>query len=162
MSVHAAALPPFQHFLDDHRDAVWGFLAASVGPVEADDCFQETFMSALKAYPRLKPGSNLRAWVLTIAHRKAIDAHRRRARGAVPTEDVEVLAGPAPPANDGRDEALWSAVHALPARQRAVILLRYVADLSHAEIAQVVGSSEEATRSALHSALDNLRKGAQP
>ena len=160
--MRVAALPPFQRFLDEHRDAVWGFLAASVGPVEADDCFQETFMSALKAYPRLGADSNLRAWVLTIAHRKAIDAHRRRARRAVPTENVEELAGAAPPPRDGRDPELWSAVEALPERQRTVVLLRYVADLSHAEIAQVVGSSEEAARSALHSALSKLRKGVEP
>ncbi len=56
------------------------FSSASVGPPDADDAFQETFLSALRAYPRLRPDSNLRAWVLTIAHRKALDIHRARAR----------------------------------------------------------------------------------
>src|SRR5262249_58954500 len=79
--------PPFQRFLDSHRDAVWRFLVASVGPAEAEDCFQETFIAALRAYPRLRPDSNLRAWVLTIAHRKALDAHRARARRALPIAD---------------------------------------------------------------------------
>src|SRR6478609_7708042 len=77
-------LPPFQRFLEEHRDAVWRFLVASVGAHDADDCFQETFVSALRAYPRLRPDSNLRGWVLTIAHRKALDVHRARGRRAVP------------------------------------------------------------------------------
>ena len=81
-------IPPFQTLLDEHRDDVYRFLVASVGPTEADDCFQETFIAALRAYPRLRDASNLRSWVLTIAHRKAIDAHRGRKRRAVPVEDV--------------------------------------------------------------------------
>ena len=78
------ALPPFQSFLDAHRDAVWRFLVRSVGRAEAEDCFQETFIAALRAYPRLRPDSNLSAWVLTIAHRKALDSHHARSRRAVP------------------------------------------------------------------------------
>src|SRR2546426_7053879 len=81
-------LPPFQVFLDEHRDDVYRFLVASVGREEADDCFQETFLSALRAYPRAEENSNLRAWILTIAHRKAIDAHRSRRRRPLPVEDV--------------------------------------------------------------------------
>ncbi|MBA3747778.1 MAG: RNA polymerase sigma factor, partial [Solirubrobacterales bacterium] len=77
-------LPPFQRFLDAHRDDVLRFLVAAVGRHDADDAFQETFLSALRAYDRLRPDSNLRAWVLTIAHRKALDAHRARRRRPVP------------------------------------------------------------------------------
>src|SRR6476646_6930748 len=84
-------LPPFQRFLEEHRAAVWRFLVASVGPHEADDCFQETFISALRAYPRLRPGSNLRGWVLTIAHRKALDSHRARSRRALPVGGPDAL-----------------------------------------------------------------------
>ena len=74
------ALPPFQSLLDRHRGDVLGFLIASVGPQDAEDCFQETFLAALRAYPRLEHQNNLRSWLMTIAHRKAIDHHRRRAR----------------------------------------------------------------------------------
>src|SRR4051812_50088108 len=70
--------PPFQRFLDAHREDVWRFLVAAVGRDAADDCFQETFMAAMRAYPRTRV-ANPRAWVLTIAHRKALDHHRRRA-----------------------------------------------------------------------------------
>ena len=83
----SARLPPFQRFLDEQRDVVWRLLVSSVGSADAEDCFQETFIAALRAYPELRPDSNLRAWVLTIAQRKAIDAHRARARRALPVAD---------------------------------------------------------------------------
>jgi len=154
------SLPPFQRFLDEQRDVVWRFLVAQVGAAEADDCFQETFVAALRAYPRLRPDSNLRAWVLTIAQRKALDAHRARARRAVPVAD------PAEQARDGAsakapatpDEELWAGVAALPARQRAAVTLRYVADLPHREIAVALGCTEEAARRSLHEGLTKLRK----
>jgi RNA polymerase sigma factor (sigma-70 family) len=150
-------LPPFQRFLDTHRDAVWRFLVRSVGRAEAEDCFQDTFIAALRAYPRLRTDSNLRAWVLTIAHRKALDAHRSRTRRAVPVEDLAAVDAsarmPAP-----RDEALWDAVGDLPARQRSAVVLRYVADLPHRDIATAIGCSEEAARRSLHEGLAKLRK----
>jgi RNA polymerase sigma factor (sigma-70 family) len=151
-------LPPFQRFLDAHRDAVWRFLVASVGHSEADDCFQETFVSALRAYPRLHEDSNLRAWVLTIAHRKALDAHRGRSRRAVPVADVAVVDGRAAVSAPARDEALWDAVGELPSRQRSAVVLRYVADLPHRDIAAAIGCSEEAARRSLHEGLTRLRK----
>jgi RNA polymerase sigma factor (sigma-70 family) len=159
-------LPPFQSFLDTHREDVWRFLVASVGPDEADDCFQETFISALRGYPRLRPDSNLRAWVLTIAHRKAIDAHRGRARRALPLADTDTVdargASRAVPgvAGGGRDGdgALWDAVRELPARQRTAVVLRFRADLAHREIAAAIGCSEDAARRSLHEGLIKLRK----
>jgi RNA polymerase sigma factor (sigma-70 family) len=137
---------------------VWRFLVASVGHSEADDCFQETFVSALRAYPRLDEDSNLRAWVLTIAHRKALDAHRGRSRRAVPVADVAVVDGRAAPSAPARDEALWDAVGELPSRQRSAVVLRYVADLPHRDIAAAIGCSEEAARRSLHEGLTRLRK----
>src|SRR5579863_1008930 len=80
----AVSLPPFQALLDAHGRDVHRFLVATVGRVDADDCYQETWLAALRAYPRLRDASNLRAWVLTIAHRKAIDHLRARSRRAVP------------------------------------------------------------------------------
>ena len=154
----SAAPVPFQRFLDEHREAVWRFLAASVGPLDADDCFQETFIAALRAYPQLRTDSNPRAWVLTIAHRKAIDAHRARSRRAVPVDDVAELDGRREPVAQLRDDGLWSAVHELPPRQRAAVLLRHVGDLPHREIAGAIGCSEEAARRSLHEGLQTLRK----
>ncbi len=151
-------LPPFQRFLDAHRDEVWRFLVASVGATDADDCFQETFISALDAYPRLRADSNLRAWVLTIAHRKALDVHRRGARHALPVAEVAEVADNSKNSSEPRDEGLWDAVHELPPRQRSAVLLRYVGDLPHRDIARAIGCSEDAARRSLHEGLSKLRE----
>ena len=149
---------PFQRFLEEHREAVWRFLVSSVGAGEADDCFQETFIAALRAYPRMRPDHSPRAGVLTIAHRKALDAHRRRVRRPVPVAEVQVLDGRTSPAAEGAREELWRAVSELPARQRSAVALRFVADLPHREIAAAIGCSEEAARRSLHEGLQKLRK----
>jgi RNA polymerase sigma factor (sigma-70 family) len=151
-------LPPFQRFLDAHRDAMWRFLVSSVGRAEAEDCFQETFVAALRAYPRLRAESNLRAWVLTIAHRKALDAHRGRARRALPVAEPAAVEDRAEPSPGARDETLWDAVGELPERQRSAVVLRYLADLPHRDIAAAIGCSEEAARRSLHEGLAKLRK----
>ena len=65
-----------------------GGLRGAVGRGDAEDCFQETFLAALRAYPKLRDGGNLRGWLLTIAHRKAIDHHRARGRRPVPVAEV--------------------------------------------------------------------------
>jgi len=115
-------------------------------------------MAALRAYPRLRPGSNLRAWVLTIAHRKALDAHRGRARRALPVADVAAVDARADSLPPAADEALWVAVAELPPRQRSAVVLRFVADLPHSDIAAAIGCSEEAARRSLHEGLSKLRK----
>ena len=149
-------LPPFQAALDEHRDAVARFLVASVGPQEADDCLQETLIAALGAYPRLRPGSNVRAWMLTIARNKALDSHRARTRRPVPVGAPD--SGDSAEDGDGPDAELWAAVRALPPKQRAAVVLRYVNDLSHREIAAVLGCSEAAARRSLHEGLTKLRE----
>ncbi|MEA2143847.1 MAG: hypothetical protein QOI64_2277 [Solirubrobacteraceae bacterium] len=161
MSKTAARLPPFQRFLDAHRDDVLRFLVASVGRHDADDAFQETFIAALRAYPRLRADSNLRGWVLTIAHRKAIDVHRARGRNPVPVAEIHDGAQPSPPPPTGADSAgadHWERVRALPPRQREVLTLRYAADLTHAEIATALHCTEQAARRAAADGLKNLRK----
>jgi RNA polymerase sigma factor (sigma-70 family) len=149
------ALPPFQTVLDDHAPAVMGILRGAVGRDAAEDCFQETFLAALRAYPQLDDARNLRGWLLTIAHRKAIDFHRARGRRPIPVAEVPEVAfetGPEP------DEQLWAAVGALPPKQRAAVSLRYGSDLPHAEIAAALGCSPEAARRSLHEGLKRLRK----
>jgi RNA polymerase sigma factor (sigma-70 family) len=147
-------LPPFQQLLDAHGRDVHRFLVASVGPVEADDCYQETWVAALRAYPRLRDASNLRSWILTVAHRKAIDSMRARARRAVPVADVPergTLADPLP------DEGLWEQVRLLPPKQRTALALRYVADAGYDEISAAMETTEEAARRNVHEALKRLR-----
>jgi RNA polymerase sigma factor (sigma-70 family) len=162
--IRVSNLPPFQRFLDAHRDDVLRFLVAALGRHDADDAFQETFLSALGAYERLRPDSNVRAWVLTIAHRKALDVHRARARRPLPVAELADGASPlgAPPAapTDAIDAAgdHWERVRALPPRQRAVLTLRYAAGLTHGEIADALGCSQEAARRAAADGLKTLRQ----
>jgi RNA polymerase sigma factor (sigma-70 family) len=152
--------PPFDRFLEAEREVVWRYLLATVGRADADDCFQETFVAALRAYPRLRADSDLRAWVLTIAHRKALDSLRARARRAQPVADVAAIDSRrvAVAATGESDGELWRAVGALPARQRSAVVLRYVADLAHRDIASAIGCSEDAARRSLHEGLTKLRK----
>jgi RNA polymerase sigma factor (sigma-70 family) len=132
---------------------------ALVGRQEAEDCFQETLMSAIRAYPRLDAGANVRAWLFTIARRKAIDAHRSTRRRPLPVEDVpEPRPGETETNGLGIDRELWALVRALPAKQRGAVALRFVAGLSHAEVAQALGCSEEAARQSLYAGLTKLRK----
>ena len=149
------ALPPFQSLLDRHRGDVLGFLIASVGPQEAEDCFQDTFLAALRAYPRLRDASNLRGWLLTIASRKAVDSHRRRGRSPEARADVPDRLQPPPPE---RETAMWEAVRSLPPKQRSAVAHRFLLDLSHAEIGQVLGCSEDAARRNVHEGLKKLRE----
>jgi RNA polymerase sigma factor (sigma-70 family) len=157
-------LPPFQALLDAHGRDVHRFLVASVGTVDADDCFQETWLAALRAYPRLRDSSNLRGWLLTIAHRKVIDHARARQRRAVPVAELpESVAGPAPTAAAGiGDGDLWAAVAELPDKQRTALALRFIADSAYAEIATVMDTSEVAARRNVHEGLKRLRKDARP
>lgn len=151
------ALPPFQRFYEDHRDAVYRYLVASLGRADADDCFQETFVAALRAYGDLPVSTNLQAWVFTIAKRKAIDARRRSARSATPVADPPAVAGRAATtvAEDGLD--VWAAVRTLPERQRVAIVLRFANDLRYAEIGVIMGCTPEAARRSVHEGLKRLR-----
>jgi RNA polymerase sigma factor (sigma-70 family) len=147
-------LPPFQSLLDEHSNDVLGFLIATVGPQDAEDCFQETFMAAIRSYPKLDDDSNLRGWLLTIAHRKAIDHHRARGWRAVPVADV-----PEVPVSDRQPgTGIWQAVAGLPPKQRTAVALRFACDMPHREIAASIGCSEEAARRSVHEGVKTLRE----
>jgi DNA-directed RNA polymerase specialized sigma24 family protein len=147
-------IPPFQQLLDAHGRDVHRFLVATVGPGAADDCYQDTWLAALRAYPRLRDASNLRSWILTVAHHKAIDHIRAGRRAAVPV--AEVPGGTTGPA-ELPDPEIWGLVRALPNKQRTAIALRYVAGAGYSEISAVMGTSEEAARRNVHEGLKRLR-----
>jgi RNA polymerase sigma factor (sigma-70 family) len=149
-------LPPFQQLLDAHGRDVHRFLIATVGRVDADDCYQETCLSALRAYPVLQDSSNLRGWLFTIARRKAIDARRAMARRPVP------LADPDPGAviddHAGVDESLWDEVRRLPVKQRRAVVLRFAGDRSYPEIAAAMSTTQDSARQSVHEGLKKLRR----
>ncbi|HEX2069603.1 MAG TPA: sigma-70 family RNA polymerase sigma factor, partial [Actinomycetota bacterium] len=137
----ARGIPPFQVFLEAHGPAVYRFLRGLVGPNDADDCFQETFLAALRAYPTLRSSENLRGWILTIAGRKAIDTSRSKRRRPMPVPDVvqfDVQAANGHVDLIDIDEPLWKAVRGLPDRQRVALVNRILLDRSYPELAAVM------------------------
>jgi RNA polymerase sigma factor (sigma-70 family) len=156
-------LPPFQSLLDAHARDVHRFLIATVGVVESDDVYQETWLAALRAYPELTDATNLKGWLFTIAHRKAIDHVRARARRATPVPEPADLPEAGEAGSEGLaaampDEQLWAAVAALPDKQRTAVALRFVADSAYAEIATTMEISEPAARRNVHEGLKRLRE----
>ena len=146
-----AAIPPFEHFYAQHRDEVLGFLAKRLGRARAEDAFQETFLRALRAYPRLEHGTHLRAWVLTIAGRIAIDEHRRQ------KHDAE-LPDPGAPDAEPAYAQLAELTGELPPKERAAVVLRYGYDLDYADIGAALGSNASAARQAASAGVRRLRK----
>jgi RNA polymerase sigma factor (sigma-70 family) len=153
-------LPPFQALVDAHAAELHRFLVASVGRDRAEDCLQETLLSALRAYPRLRHADNLRAWLFTIAHRKATDAVRRvmRRPSVSDLDGLAPWAEPATPAHEPADDGLWRAVRTLPHKQRSAVVHRFVLDLDYRAIAERMGTSEEAARQNVSAGLHRLRK----
>jgi len=156
-------LPPFQSLVDAHAAELHRFLVASIGPTDAEDCLQETLLSAMRAYPRLRDASNLRAWLYTIAQHKATDALRRRGRRRAESldrtnRDGQTRPEPAVAAHEMADEGLWTAVRGLPPKQRAAVVHRFVFDLAYAEIGARIGCSEEAARQNVAAGLKRLRR----
>jgi RNA polymerase sigma factor (sigma-70 family) len=147
-------IPPFEMFYETHRDEVYRFLGRRLGRQSAEDAFQETFLRALKAYPRLDHGEHLRAWVFTIASRIVVDnARRRKPEGELP----ELAAEDGLPAF----EDLAPLTDDLPPKERAAVVLRYGYDLDYAEIGAALGSSESAARQAASAGVRRLRKEQQ-
>jgi RNA polymerase sigma factor (sigma-70 family) len=159
LNAAAKAQAPFQRFLDDHREPVLAFLRAMVGHHDAEDCFQETFIAAMRHYERLD-GSHPRAWVLAIARNKAIDSHRARARRPEPRDRLPEGADGGEP--DHGNPELWAAVAELPPKMRAAVALRFVSELPYREVAAAMECSEEAARRSVHEGLKRLRQTVKP
>ena len=162
------SLPPFELVVVDHGPMVLRICRAVLGSSEADDAWSDTFLAALRAYPDLDDGANVAAWLATIAHRKAIDRTRRRARQPVAVGAAEEVAdsdkrrrrstatsAPPPGADEPVDHDLAAALAQLTDRQQTAVLFHHVAGLPHAEVATLLGSSPAAAR---RSAADGIAK----
>ena len=148
---------PFEAIVARYGPMVLRVCRALLGPTAAEDAWSETFLAALRAYPGLRPDSNLEAWLVTIAHRKAIDQLRADSRGPIRLDDL-----PEPPSRDGQpgswQSELQAALQALPPRQRQSVAYHYLAGLPYAEVAQIVGGSPEAARRAAADGIASLRR----
>lgn len=153
------SLPPFQTLVDDHAGVVAAYLRGMLGSTDAEDAVQDTYLAALRAYPGFD-GAHPRAWLMTIARRKAIDVARSRSRRPEPLAEPDEL--PAAPPAAGIDRAgIWDRVATLPPKQREALLLRFGADLRYREIGLAMGCSEAAARRSVHEGLTKLRKSDQ-
>lgn len=148
---------PFDSIVAQHGATVWRVCRALLDQTDADDAWSETFLAALEAYPRLTPGSNIRGWLVTIAHRKAIDVLRRRSRlvlGEVP----ELPAPDATVPGRGRDLDLARALAQLPPRQRETVVLHHLGGLPFPDVAVAIGGSADAARRASSDGMRRLRR----
>lgn len=149
-------IEPFDRVVTDHGEVVWRVCRALLPAVDADDAWSETFISALRAYPELRPDSNVRGWLVTIAHRKAIDQLRHSGRTPKPHADL-----PERPSIDGipepRDEELWKVLAGLPDKQRAAVVYHHVAGLPYGEVAPLIDSSVAAARRNASDGIARLR-----
>ncbi|NLF05662.1 MAG: RNA polymerase sigma factor [Actinomycetales bacterium] len=146
---------PFEVLVRRHGPTVLRVCRAVLGPHDAQDAWSETFLAALRAYPGLDDGANVEAWLVTIAHRKALDVLRAGAR-TVPVADVPDR--PAPDCTDGRDLDVWRALGDLADKQRVVVAYHYLAGLGYREVAQIIGGSEAAARRAGADGVAALRR----
>ncbi len=147
---------PFEQIVDEYGPVVLRVCRAVLGPADAEDAWSETFLAALRGYPDLGEGANVEAWLVTIAHRKAIDVIRAAARRPITLDRL-----PERPSNTGRpqdwDGDLWQALAALPDKQRMAVAYHHLTGLPYAEIATITGGSTDAARRAAADGIKTLR-----
>jgi RNA polymerase sigma factor (sigma-70 family) len=151
-------MQPFEAIVAEHGPVVMRVCRALLGPVEADDAWSETFLAALGAYPGLRPGSNVRGWLVTIAHRKAIDQIRARTRAPEPAADLPERLPGGDPGPEPADTELHGALAALPFKQRGAVAYRYLADLPYGEVGALLECSEDAARRNAADGIARLRR----
>ena len=151
-------MQPFEAIVAEHGQVVMRVCRALLGPVEADDAWSETFLAALRAYPGLRPGSNVRGWLVTIAHNKAIDQIRARLRVPVPAGELPERSSGGEPGPEPADVELQGALAALPPKQRGAVVYRYLADLPYAEVAALLECSQAAARRSAADGIARLRR----
>ncbi len=151
------SLQPFDEVVAEHGQVVLRVCRALLGPVEADDAWSETFLAAMRAYPDLRPDSNVGGWLVTIAHRKSIDQLRATKREPCPSGDLPQI-----PSSGGipepEDAALRIALQALPPKQRGAVIYHHLAGLPYSEVAALLDSSEAAARRSAADGIANLRR----
>jgi RNA polymerase sigma-70 factor (ECF subfamily) len=151
----AAVLPPFWSLVEAHGDELLAHARRMTDEQSAEDVLQDALLRALRAYPRLRHGEHLRAWLYRVTTTTALDLHRRRRR-EVPTEDP-----PAPAVEpDYDDGAFESLIAPLAPSAQDALRLRFVEDLDYDRIASALDCSPEAARQRVSTAVRTLRERA--
>jgi RNA polymerase sigma-70 factor, ECF subfamily len=151
--VSTVALPPFWSLVEAHGDELLAHARRMTDEQTAEDVLQDALLRALRAYPRLRHGDHLRAWLYRVTTTTALDLHRRRRR-EVPTAEP-----PAPAVEAEYDDgAFESLIAPLAPTARDALRLRFVEDLDYDRIAVVLGTSPEAARQRVSTAVRTLRE----
>jgi RNA polymerase sigma factor (sigma-70 family) len=150
--------PTFESIVKGHGPTVLRVCRAVVGRADADDAWSETFLSAMRAYPEVAADANIEAWLVTIAHRKAIDAIRKLARLPVPVAEPPDIVTMVDPDRSGADMELAGALQHLPPKQRQAVAYHYLGGLPYAEVAAIIGGNADAARRAAADAIATLRR----
>jgi RNA polymerase sigma-70 factor (ECF subfamily) len=146
-------LPPFWTLVETHGDELLTHARRLAGEQHAEDVLQDALLRALRAYPRLRHASHLRAWLYRVTTTAAIDVHRARRR-ELPVSEVPAASEP-----DDYDEGGFEALIApLPDSARAALRLRFVEDLEYERIAEKLGCSPVAARQRVSTAVRSLRE----
>jgi RNA polymerase sigma factor (sigma-70 family) len=148
--------PTFEAVVANLGPTVLRVCLAVLGPIEADDAWSETFLSAMRAYPELPDDANVEAWLVTIAHRKAIDVTRAAARRAIPVDQLPDTATSA--SADSRDLDLVAAMGQLPPKQKQAVAYHYLAGLPYTDVAAILGGTTDAARRASADGIATLRR----
>ena len=157
VSSYMSVEQPFEKVVARHGGTVLRVCRVLLGSHDAEDAWSETFIAAMRAYPELPATANIEAWLVTIAHRKAIDVLRARERQPTPVGELPEAPTALGVPGDG-DGDLWQAVKTLPEKQRQAVAYHYVAGLPYAEIAEILGGTTDAARRAAADGIRNLRK----
>jgi RNA polymerase sigma factor (sigma-70 family) len=152
-----AAMDPFEKVVAEHGAAVLRMCRARLSRADADDAWSETFLAAMRAYPELRPDSNVRAWLFTIAYRKAIDQTRKNQRAPLPVDQQEYEPAGGSGIPEPADEALRAALDALPSKQRAAVVYHHLLGMPYAEVGALIGSTEAAARRSAADGIAHLR-----
>lgn len=160
-----STLPCFEVLIDNHHDEIfrylWRLLDSGGYAHEAEDLTQEVFIRAYRAYDRLRPDSNVRAWLYKIATNCAYTTLKQSKRDPLPLIDEAPDGRLQPHQQVSHDETLTEiqdAIEILPPKQRAALIMRYLQELDYAEIANVLNCSEDSARANVYQAIRRLRR----
>jgi RNA polymerase sigma-70 factor (ECF subfamily) len=156
--------PDFDELVERHSAEIFAYVWRMLHEThDAEDCLQETFLRAYRAYGRLRAGTNYRAWLYKIATNTARSHWRRKKRSEVSTVDLDpdLQAGEMSVADRVERKALLAAVARtvgkLPDQQRAALIMRKYQELSYAEIAAALACTEAAARANVYQAVRKLQ-----
>lgn len=152
---------PFEQVVREHGATVWRVCRALLSDTDAGDAWSETFLSALRAYPNLPADSNVKGWLVTIAHNKSIDQIRSAGRRPLPHAEPLVDVSQRP-STEGIPSAghpeLWTALSELSEKQRGAVIYHYVAGLPYAQIGPLLDCSVVAARRSAADGIARLRQ----